>query len=315
MDNNKAIIKSIENIILDSLIEFNIKPEQLNEKIWDYIFKNSSTLEHKMTKILDSNSDKVVEQNDLDQIENPYLKFIIQQFLIENEYSVFDENSLEEDEHFFELQDISDEKINDINISNVDDLVTVYFKEIGSIPLLEDEKFWFKKYQKTKDLSVKNKITESNLRLVVSIAKTYIGYDLDFLDLIQFGNEGLLKAIDKFEVDKGYKFSTYATWWIRQSINRGIADSGRTIRYPVHQNERIYNYVKAKRKLTAILFREPNEQEIAEEMGLSITKVRELKILSKSVVSLDQPVQTNEDSDETLGMFISSDINVETMIL
>lgn len=308
----ESIIKSIEKVILDSLREFDILPEQLNAEKWNYILKNSTTLKHKMTDVLDLDQDKVVEQNDLNQIEHSHLQSIIKTFLIENGYYIFDENNLQDDDDFLELQDISDEKIND---TNMDDSVTLYLREINEIPLLTDATPLFKEYQNTRELSIKNKIAEANLRLVVSVAKRYVGYGLDFLDLIQFGNEGLLKAIDKFDVYKGYKFSTYATWWIRQKITRGIADNGRTIRYSVYQMEQLYKYDKVKKKLTFTLFRKPNEQEIAKEMGVSIDRVREFSILSQPLTSLNQPVSSDEGSQETLEMFLSSDVNVENIVL
>jgi RNA polymerase primary sigma factor len=196
---------------------------------------------------------------------------------------------------------LSDEEITkDININ---DPVRMYLKEIGRISLLSSEE--------EMDLSVriangdeeaKNILAESNLRLVVSIAKRYVGRGLLFLDLIQEGNIGLMKAVEKFDYGKGYKFSTYATWWIRQAITRALADQARTIRVPVHMVETINKMARIQRQMTLELNREPSEEELAEKMGISVEKVREVMKISQDPVSLETPI--GEEDDSHLGDFI-----------
>ncbi len=187
-----------------------------------------------------------------------------------------------------------------------DDPVKLYLKEIGGYPLLsiEGEIELAKKIEQG-DESAKRKLAESNLRLVVSIAKRYVGRGLTFLDLIQEGNLGLIKAVDKFDYTKGYKFSTYATWWIRQSITRSIADQSRTIRIPVHMSEVINKTYRVSRNLLQELGREPTEQELSDAMGMPIEKVREILKVSSDPISLDTPI--GEEDDSHLGDFIKDD--------
>ena len=227
--------------------------------------------------------------------------------LVENGIIVGDEDSanggptkLEEEENLV----LSDEEITkDININ---DPVRMYLKEIGRISLLSSEE--------ELDLSVrivngdenaKNILAESNLRLVVSIAKRYVGRGLLFLDLIQEGNIGLMKAVEKFDYGKGFKFSTYATWWIRQAITRALADQARTIRVPVHMVETINKMARVQRQMTLELNREPSEEELAEKMGISVEKVREVMKISQDPVSLDTPI--GEEDDSHLGDFIKDE--------
>lgn len=186
----------------------------------------------------------------------------------------------------------------------VSDPVRMYLKEIGRIPLLkfEDEISLAKRYE-AGDMKAKRKLTESNLRLVVSIAKKYIGRGMSLLDLIQEGNQGLIRAVEKYDWRKGYKFSTYATWWIRQAITRAIADQARTIRIPVHMVETINRYIRASRRLMQELGREPTAEEVAKVMEVDVTKVREIMKVSQEPTSLETPVGDEEDSH--LGDFIS----------
>jgi RNA polymerase primary sigma factor len=186
----------------------------------------------------------------------------------------------------------------------VSDPVRMYLKEIGRIPLLTfaDEISLAKRYEKG-DRKAKKKLIESNLRLVVSIAKKYIGRGMSLLDLIQEGNQGLIRAVEKYDWRKGYKFSTYATWWIRQAITRAIADQARTIRIPVHMVETINRFVRASRRLMQDLGREPTPEEIARVMEVDVTKVREIMKVSQEPTSLETPVGDEEDSH--LGDFIS----------
>ena len=185
----------------------------------------------------------------------------------------------------------------------VDDPVRMYLKEIGKVPLLSaDEEIELAKRMEEGDESAKKRLCEANLRLVVSIAKRYVGRGMLFLDLIQEGNLGLIKAVDKFDYTKGYKFSTYATWWIRQAITRSIADQARTIRIPVHMVETINKLIRVSRQLLQTYGREPSPEEIAVEMGISVDKVREIQKIAQEPVSLETPIGEEEDSH--LGDFI-----------
>lgn len=185
----------------------------------------------------------------------------------------------------------------------VDDPVRMYLKEIGKVPLLTaDEEIELAKRMEKGDEEAKKRLCEANLRLVVSIAKRYVGRGMLFLDLIQEGNLGLIKAVDKFDYTKGYKFSTYATWWIRQAITRSIADQARTIRIPVHMVETINKLIRVSRQLLQTYGREPTPEEIAQEMGLSVDKVREIQKIAQEPVSLETPIGEEEDSH--LGDFI-----------
>ncbi|MGN0709609.1 MAG: RNA polymerase sigma factor RpoD [Anaerovoracaceae bacterium] len=185
----------------------------------------------------------------------------------------------------------------------VDDPVRMYLKEIGKVPLLTaDEEIELAKRMEQGDEEAKQRLCEANLRLVVSIAKRYVGRGMLFLDLIQEGNLGLIKAVDKFDYRKGYKFSTYATWWIRQAITRSIADQARTIRIPVHMVETINKLIRVSRTLLQKYGRDPTPEEISKEMGISVEKVREIQKIAQEPVSLETPIGEEEDSH--LGDFI-----------
>ena len=203
--------------------------------------------------------------------------------------------------------------LNDAEITkdiNINDPVRMYLKEIGRISLLTpEEEMELSIRVANGDEEAKNRLAESNLRLVVSIAKRYVGRGLLFLDLIQEGNIGLMKAVDKFDYDKGYKFSTYATWWIRQAITRALADQARTIRVPVHMVETINKMARIQRQLTLELNREPTEEELAKKMGISVEKVRDVIKISQDPVSLETPI--GEEDDSHLGDFVK-DINAMT---
>lgn len=188
----------------------------------------------------------------------------------------------------------------------VEDPVRMYLKEIGKIPLLStEEEIELAKRMELGDGEAKKRLAEANLRLVVSIAKRYVGRGMQFLDLIQEGNLGLIKAVDKFDYRKGYKFSTYATWWIRQAITRSIADQSRTIRIPVHMVETINRLIRTSRQLLQELGREPKAEEIAERMGIPVERVREIRKISQDPVSLETPIGEEEDSH--LGDFIQDE--------
>ena len=199
---------------------------------------------------------------------------------------------------------LSDEELTkDVNIN---DPVRMYLKEIGKIPLLSaDEEMKYSIAAAAGDEDAKRILAESNLRLVVSIAKRYVGRGLLFLDLIQEGNIGLMKAVEKYDYDKGFKFSTYATWWIRQAITRALADQARTIRVPVHMVETINKMARVQRQLTLELNREPSEEEIAKKMGIGVDKVREVMKISQDPVSLETPI--GEEDDSHLGDFIKDE--------
>ena len=189
---------------------------------------------------------------------------------------------------------------------SVNDNVTMYLKEIGKISLLSlEEEQELSRRVAEGDEQAKNILAESNLRLVVSIAKRYVGRGLLFLDLIQEGNIGLMKAVEKFDYDKGYKFSTYATWWIRQAITRALADQARTIRVPVHMVETINKMARIERQMTLELNREPTDAELAKKMGLSVDKIVEIRKISQDPVSLETPI--GEEDDSHLGDFLADE--------
>ena len=212
-------------------------------------------------------------------------------------------------------EDFSDEDL-EITADNVDqfadDSVKMYLREIGKIPLLTQEEEQALAVKAAKgNKKAKDKMVEANMRLVVSIAKRYSGRGLDFLDLIQEGNTGLLRAVEKFDPDKGFKFSTYATWWIRQAITRAIADQARTIRIPVHMVETINKVLRASRKLTTELNREPTAEEIAKEMNMDVEKVDYVMRIKQDIASLDQSVgKDGDDEDSVLGDFVEDEDRV-----
>lgn len=219
--------------------------------------------------------------------------------------SVSDED--EDDEDII----VDEEEVEHIDITvpdgiSIEDPVRMYLKEIGKVPLLSaEEEIKLAKEMEAGSEYAKQKLAEANLRLVVSIAKRYVGRGMLFLDLIQEGNLGLIKAVEKFDYRKGYKFSTYATWWIRQAITRAIADQARTIRIPVHMVETINKLIRVSRQLLQELGREPTPEEIAEEMGIPVERVREILKISQEPVSLETPIGEEEDSH--LGDFIQDE--------
>lgn len=221
-----------------------------------------------------------------------------------------DDEELEEEDE--ELEEDEDTKAPVIKAIDVGDPVKMYLKEIGKVPLLtREEEVELAKRIEVGDGSAKKHLAEANLRLVVSIAKKHIGRGMSFLDLIQEGNLGLIKAVEKFDYTKGYKFSTYATWWIRQSITRAIADQGRTIRVPVHMIENINKLVRTQRQLVQDLGREPTPEEIAETMNIEVDKVMDMMRIAQKPISLETPIGEEEDSQ--LGDFIE-DEHVDTPV-
>ena len=228
-------------------------------------------------------------------------------------YNILTENQIEvraEDEE--EAINLEEENLEIVDIPNeskdmsVNDNVRMYLKEIGKISLLNlEEEQKLSKRVAEGDEEAKRLLAESNLRLVVSIAKRYVGRGLLFLDLIQEGNIGLMKAVEKFDYDKGYKFSTYATWWIRQAITRALADQARTIRVPVHMVETINKMARIERQMTLELNREPSDEELAKKMGLSVDKIVEIRKISQDPVSLETPI--GEEDDSHLGDFLADE--------
>lgn len=234
---------------------------------------------------------------------------------IEKIYDFLDKHNVdvlrisEEDEEDIILEDDEDLETIDLSIPegiNIEDPVRMYLKEIGKVHLLNaDEEIELAKKMEEGDEYAKKRLAEANLRLVVSIAKRYVGRGMLFLDLIQEGNLGLIKAVEKFDYRKGYKFSTYATWWIRQAITRAIADQARTIRIPVHMVETINKLTRVQRQLLQELGREPSPEEISEVMNMPVERVREIQKISQEPVSLETPIGEEEDSH--LGDFIQDD--------
>ena len=218
---------------------------------------------------------------------------------------------LDDDAELDKLDDEEEIELDKIDLSvpegvSIEDPVRMYLKEIGKVSLLTaDEEIELAKRMEQGDEDAKKRLAEANLRLVVSIAKRYVGRGMLFLDLIQEGNLGLIKAVEKFDYRKGYKFSTYATWWIRQAITRAIADQARTIRIPVHMVETINKLIRVSRQLLQELGREPTPEEIAEEMDMPVDRVREILKISQEPVSLETPIGEEEDSH--LGDFIQDD--------
>ena len=247
---------------------------------------------------------EALQQEDLtpDEIDRMYDTFSQQGIEIVDDSSTADVGDDEID-----MDDKENEEV-EIDLSvpegiSIDDPVRMYLKEIGRVPLLTaDEEVALAKRMQEGDEIAQKRLAEANLRLVVSIAKRYVGRGMLFLDLIQEGNLGLIKAVEKFDYTKGYKFSTYATWWIRQAITRAIADQARTIRIPVHMVETINKLIRVSRQLLQQLGREPSPEEIAKEMDISVERVREIMKIAQEPVSLETPIGEEEDSH--LGDFI-----------
>ena len=246
---------------------------------------------------------------DPEQIEKVYDTFESMGIEIVDEFPDIPADQIRGIEEIEPEADIPPEQLEAVLIAegvSIDDPVKVYLKEIGRVSLLTaEEEQKLAQRMSEGDLEAKKKLAEANLRLVVSIAKRYVGRGMLFLDLIQEGNLGLIKAVEKFDYSKGYKFSTYATWWIRQAITRAIADQARTIRIPVHMVETINKVVRVERQLLQELGRQPQAYEIAHEMGMPVDKVREIMKIAQEPVSLETPIGEEEDSH--LGDFIPDD--------
>ena len=254
-------------------------------------------------EISDHFADLHLEEEQMDEILDALEKSGIDVLRITDDDDIPDEELLLSDEDEVDMENL------DLSIPDgisIEDPVRMYLKEIGKVPLLSaEEEIELAKKMENGDQEAKKRLAEANLRLVVSIAKRYVGRGMLFLDLIQEGNLGLIKAVEKFDYRKGYKFSTYATWWIRQAITRAIADQARTIRIPVHMVETINKLIRVSRQLLQELGREPTPEEISEEMGMPVDRVREILKISQEPVSLETPIGEEEDSH--LGDFIQDD--------
>lgn len=248
-------------------------------------------------EIMESLQSVDMSPDEIDELYDTFTKRGIDIIDNGNDIGPDDDSNLKDDEDDIDIDLSIPEGI------NIDDPVRMYLKEIGRVPLLSaDEEIKLAKRMEDGDLEAQKLLAEANLRLVVSIAKRYVGRGMLFLDLIQEGNLGLIKAVEKFDYNKGYKFSTYATWWIRQAITRAIADQARTIRIPVHMVETINKLIRVSRQLLQSLGREPSPEEIAKEMDVSVDRVREIMKIAQEPVSLETPIGEEEDSH--LGDFI-----------
>ena len=277
--------------IMDSLATTELSPEQIDD-IYEQISAMGIKLVH----------DSTPELEDLEDIDET-----IEITLLDTEDMDLSVSAMEDD---LRPEDVEDEVI-DLDLSvpegvGIDDPVRMYLKEIGRVPLLTaEEEIELAKRMEQGDEEAKKKLAEANLRLVVSIAKRYVGRGMLFLDLIQEGNLGLIKAVEKFDYGKGFKFSTYATWWIRQAITRAIADQARTIRIPVHMVETINKLIRVSRQLLQELGRDPTPEEIAAAMEIPVERVREIQKVAQEPVSLETPIGEEEDSH--LGDFIEDE--------
>ncbi len=257
-------------------------------------------------EVLDIFKGEILSPEKLDQIYDYLESQHVDVLRLEEEDEIDAELFIED-----ELKEEEEISVEDIDLTvpdgvGIDDPVRMYLKEIGKIPLLStEEEVDLAKRMELGDEEAKKRLAEANLRLVVSIAKRYVGRGMQFLDLIQEGNLGLIKAVEKFDYTKGYKFSTYATWWIRQAITRSIADQARTIRIPVHMVETINRQIRVSRQLLQELGREPSLEEVAEKMEVPVERVREIRKISQEPVSLETPIGEEEDSH--LGDFIQDE--------
>ena len=292
-----------KKIQMKDVIEF-ISKENIDS---EYVTKIYDELDKaKVNLVLDDEDDEkdlIIEGKIKEELDDPDKtsddSLAVADLDIEPNLEDIDET--EKDLLFQDMQDMSF-----VDNLNVDDPVKMFLKEIGKIRLLTfEEENVLAERMLAGDKEAKKQLIESNLRLVVSIAKKYIGRGMNFLDLIQEGNLGLIKAVDKFDQSKGYKFSTYATWWIRQAITRAIADQARTIRIPVHMVETINKLIKTSRHLLQTLGREPTPEEIAEELEMPVEKVRDILKVSQEPISLETPV--GEEDESNLGNFIPDD--------
>ena len=288
----------------------NAMDENIKEKIGEKKFKELLDLAKRKKNVLEYNEiNDFFHEFELDPEDIDKILEILESNNVDILRITDDDDDAVDDEIILDEKDEVDLEKIDLSVPDgisIEDPVRMYLKEIGKVPLLSaDEEIELAKRMEEGDLEAKKKLSEANLRLVVSIAKRYVGRGMLFLDLIQEGNLGLIKAVEKFDYRKGYKFSTYATWWIRQAITRAIADQARTIRIPVHMVETINKLIRVSRQLLQELGREPLPEEIAEEMNMPVERVREILKISQEPVSLETPIGEEEDSH--LGDFIQDD--------
>ena len=277
-------------------------------KLLELSKKNNNSLKYEdiMAEFPDTSEDGELFDRVFEQLEKAKVEIIPMSDKEMDSSALLDE--IDSNEKYEDITDVDLSKV-DLSVPEgvgMDDPVRMYLKEIGKVPLLTaEEEIELAKKIELGDEKAKQKLAEANLRLVVSIAKRYVGRGMLFLDLIQEGNLGLIKAVEKFDYRKGYKFSTYATWWIRQAITRAIADQARTIRIPVHMVETINKIMRVSRQLVQELGREPSADEIAEKLDMPVEKVREILKIAQEPVSLETPIGEEEDSH--LGDFIQDD--------
>ncbi|MFY9284024.1 MAG: RNA polymerase sigma factor RpoD [Miniphocaeibacter sp.] len=307
-----------ENNSIKDFDEISIEIDEIKKDIIEELISvasdNDGLITEEQFKAVESYSE--LSEENIEDIEK---KLIEENIELVKDRDHIEKETLDDDDDLKEDTDDDDDKdepaeeveikvddLSNIKGLNVDDPVKMYLKEIGKIPLLTaEEEVDLAKRMEAGDNYAKKRLAETNLRLVVSIAKRYVGRGMQFLDLIQEGNLGLMKAVEKFDYKRGFKFSTYATWWIRQAITRAIADQARTIRIPVHMVETINKLVRIERQLIQELGRDPTNEEIAKEMGIEVEKVREVRKIAQEPVSLETPIGEEEDSH--LGDFIEDE--------
>ena len=306
---------------IEKLFTSFLKDDEINSMtsdIFDQLVKKSDFIRDRLNEFISTDNEKVINKADLLKIKSDELRGFVNSYLVDNDYFIYDnENSLKEDCFDYKDEDIEieieDKNAYNFNNNIISDSTTLYLKEMGKYDLFTPEKEIeiFIKYKNTKDLELRNEIMNANLRLVINIAKRYAYSGLSFLDIIQEGNLGLMYAIDKFDVDKGYKFSTYATWWIRQAITRAIGNTARMIRIPVHTTEKILKIKHARNDLTAILGRKPTVKEIAQEVLMEENEVQEILRISEDCRSLDEPITNDEGNDSYVGDFVADNADSE----
>ncbi|MBO4929250.1 MAG: sigma-70 family RNA polymerase sigma factor, partial [Clostridia bacterium] len=281
--------------------KYNKNKQQVLHELLEYGKKNG--------KITMKEINKAIDALELDADQQDKFYAALEKMGVEIAVEEDDEVNDAESENFADVEEVTEDEMNEaiaVDGLAIDDPVRMYLKEIGKVDLLSpEEEIELAKRMLEGDEKAKKRLAEANLRLVVSIAKRYVGRGMMFLDLIQEGNLGLIKAVEKFDYTKGYKFSTYATWWIRQAITRAIADQARTIRIPVHMVETINKVIRVSRQLLQELGHDPSPEEVAEEMKMPVQKVRDILKIALEPVSLETPIGEEEDSH--LGDFIPDD--------
>lgn len=294
--------------ILNNLVDLGrTQKDTLDVTIINDYFKGvdlSITQLEQIYQFLEEQKIEVVQvKSDVDPVED-----IVVEDITKDEIPLIDM----EDEELLEEEEVDIDNLADLTMftgANIDDPVKLYLKEIGVIPLLSiEDELGLAKRKAEGDLFAKQRLVESNLRLVVSIAKKYVGRGMSFLDLIQEGNLGLMKGVEKFDYSKGYKLSTYATWWIRQAVTRALADQSRTIRIPVHMVEMMNKVTKVQRNMTVENGCEPNPEELAKELGITVDKLEEIRLYAKTPTSLETPV--GDEADSSIGDFIADETTV-----